>query len=288
MRLKELHTAFQQELYLLYDSEEINSFFFILTEEFFSINRLNLALRPDVEITEKQAEKLIAALADLKQEKPVQYITGKAYFFDLEFEVNEFTLIPRPETEELAEWILKDFTDKKDTIKILDVGTGSGCIAISLAANLKNANMYAVDISEGALETAYRNAQTNKVLVSFSKADVLKGLTISGIGEGELDMLVSNPPYVRELEKGEMRNNVLKYEPDSALFVPDNNPLLFYEKIAKEAMRLLKPTGALYYEINQYLAEETKELVSNIGFTDMELKKDIYGNYRMLKAVKPL
>lgn len=286
MRLKELHTTFLQTLKEWYDAEEINNFFFMLTEHFFAIGRVQLALRPDTEISEIDGERMKNALADLTNEKPIQYIIGVTHFYDLELEVNQYTLIPRPETEELVDWICKDFAAENKKCTVLDVGTGSGCIAISLANSLPDSKVYAVDISDGALETAYRNAKRNHAQVNFSKVDILQEEAIPGITNGELDILVSNPPYVRELEKELMQRNVLDFEPETALFVSDDNPLLFYNRIAEVGAKLLKVGGALYFEINQYLAEETKECVHNHGFVDVELKKDIFGNYRMLKALK--
>ncbi|GLB51201.1 release factor glutamine methyltransferase [Neptunitalea chrysea] len=286
MKLKELHIAFQDALFGLTDKEEINSFFFMLTEHFVKISRLQLALQPDLEINEEQRDLMLHALEGLKKERPIQYIIGKAFFYDLVFEVDENTLIPRPETEELVDWIVSDVKGVGiENPQVLDIGTGSGCIAITVAHELPKAAVLALDVSEKALEKAYNNAKLNKVNVTFKIQDILK--VDSQMSDLPLcSVIVSNPPYVRELEKKEMKKNVLEYEPDTALFVSDGNPLLFYDKISDIALTNLEEGGLLYFEINQYLAKETKELVTSKGFKEVTLRKDIYGNYRMLKAIK--
>ncbi|WP_281765381.1 peptide chain release factor N(5)-glutamine methyltransferase [Neptunitalea lumnitzerae] len=286
MRLKELHIHFQKTLAALYDREEVNNFFFMLCQAFVNVTRVQLALRPDLEVTEQDEQRFREALSSLERETPIQYIIGEAHFYDLLFEVNEHTLIPRPETEELVDWIKSDLQDiGLQKPKIVDIGTGTGCIAISLAHLFSDALVTAIDISAGALETAYRNAEKNKVKVSFIQKDIL-AVAPNDADLGKYDVVVSNPPYVRELEKQEIKNNVLLYEPDTALFVSDDNPLIFYNKISDFAFEHLQPGGILYFEINQYLAEETKLLVASKGFKEVSLRKDIYGNYRMLKAIK--
>ena len=295
MLLKHYKTHFFDSLKNIQDEQEIESFFFILTEYLHNLKRVDLALNPNFEISEDDVEKWNAILADLQKEKPIQYITGEAWFYGLRFEVNENTLIPRPETEELVEFILKEtsnFQLPASSLNILDIGTGSGCIPISLKANLPQANVSAIDVSEKALEVAKRNAQSNKVEVNFIQANILEVEDLSKLSLPNaqnllpLDIIVSNPPYVRNLEKEEIKKNVLDYEPHLALFVEDTDALLFYRKIAQLALKNLAPNGLLFFEINQYLGKETVELLENLGFKNIELKKDIYGNDRMVKSTR--
>ncbi|WP_141882971.1 peptide chain release factor N(5)-glutamine methyltransferase, partial [Flavobacterium psychrophilum] len=221
-------------------------------------------------------------LLQLKEQKPIQYILGETQFFGLPFYVNENTLIPRPETEELVEWIIKENLkiSSLKNLKILDIGTGSGCIAISLAKNLPNASVFAIDVSDKALATAQKNAVLNEVDITFIEKNILQTEDLNQ----EFDIIVSNPPYVRNLEKKEIHKNVLEYEPHLALFVEDNDSLLFYRKITELATRNLSNNGQLYFEINQYLGKETVELLEKYNFKNTTLKKDIYGNDRMIKV----
>ena len=295
MLLKHYKTHFFDSLKNIQDEQEIESFFFILTEYLHNLKRVDVALNPNFELSEDDVKKWNAILADLQQEKPIQYITGEAWFYGLQFEVNENTLIPRPETEELVEFILKEtsnFQLPASSLNIIDIGTGSGCIPISLKANLPQANVSAIDVSEKALEVAKRNAQSNKVEVNFIQANILEVEDLSKLPLPNaqnllpLDIIVSNPPYVRNLEKEEIKKNVLDYEPHLALFVEDTDALLFYRKIAQLALKNLAPNGLLFFEINQYLGKETVELLENLGFKNIELKKDIYGNDRMVKSTR--
>ncbi|APS40382.1 peptide chain release factor N(5)-glutamine methyltransferase [Salegentibacter sp. T436] len=278
MKLKAQKEIFTKSLENEYPVEEVHSFFFMLTEAFFKINRLNLALNPELEIDKSQIEKLESALARLKNHEPIQHIIGETEFFGLTFKVDKNVLVPRPETEELVEWILEEFFEEESG-RILDIGTGSGCIAISLAKNLPEAQISAIDISEAALVMAKTNAEINNVDINFIQEDILKTEAL----KGNWDVIVSNPPYVRELEKKEMHRNVLEYDPPTALYVKDENPLIFYEKITKLAKSSLNPSGKLYFEINQYLAEETEKMMQKYGFST-ELRKDLFGNFRMLKG----
>lgn len=293
MVIKELKTHFFDALKNSQDEQEIESFFFILTEYLHNLKRVDVALNPNFEISEVDVEKWNAILAELQLEKPIQYITGEAWFFGLRFEVNENTLIPRPETEELVEFILKEtsnFQLPASSLNILDIGTGSGCIPISLKANLPQANVSAIDVSENALEVAKRNAASNQVDIHFIQTNILEVEDLSQLGTSNfqlpasIDIIVSNPPYVRNLEKEEIKKNVLNYEPHLALFVEDTDALLFYRKIAQLALKNLSSNGLLFFEINQYLGKETVELLENLGFKNIELKKDIYGNDRMIKC----
>ena len=282
MLLKKYKTHFFDSLKNIQEEQEIESFFFILTEYLHNLKRVDVALNPNFELSNAEVEKWNTILADLQQEKPIQYITGEAWFYGLRFEVNENTLIPRPETEELVEWIIESQKSKVQSQKceILDIGTGTGCIPISLKTNLPQANVSAIDISEKALEVAKRNAVSNKVDISFIQADILEVEDLSQY----FDIIVSNPPYVRNLEKQEIKKNVLEYEPHLALFVEDTDALLFYRKIAQLALKNLAPNGLLFFEINQYLGKETVELLENFGFKNIELKKDMYGNDRMIRC----
>lgn len=281
MLLKQYKTHFFDSLKNIQDEQEIESFFFILTEYLHNIKRVDVALNPNFELSEDDVEKWNAILAELQLEKPIQYITGDAWFFRLRFEVNENTLIPRPETEELVEWILSSSIIHHPS-SILDIGTGTGCIPISLKTNLPKANVSAIDVSEKALEVAKRNAISNKVDIGFIQANILEVEDLSQY----FDIIVSNPPYVRNLEKEEIKKNVLDYEPHLALFVEDTDALLFYRKIAQLALKNLAPNGLLFFEINQFLGKETVELLENLGFKNIELKKDMYGNDRMIRCKK--
>ena len=284
MLLKKYKTHFFNSLKNIQDEQEIESFFFILTEYLHNLKRVDVALNPNFKLSDAEVEKWNTILADLQQEKPIQYITGEAWFYGLRFEVNENTLIPRPETEELVEWIIESQKSKVQSqkLEILDIGTGTGCIPISLKVNLPQANVSAIDVSEKALEVAKRNAASNKVEINFIQTNILEAEDLNQ----NFDIIVSNPPYVRNLEKQEIKKNVLEYEPHLALFVEDTDALLFYRKIAQLALKNLSPNGLLFFEINQYLGKETVELLENLGFKNIELKKDIYGKDRMVKSTR--
>ena len=290
MKIKEFKIHFQNELQSIYDKEEIEIFFFMITEKLYNIRRIDSTLNPDFEIKNKSEWESI--ISDLKQEKPIQYILGEAWFYGLKFKVNENTLIPRSETEELVEWILKELSiiNYQLPINILDIGTGTGCIPISLKTNLPEAEVFAIDVSEKALEVANQNAKKNNVEINFIQTDILKTNNLENLLPftlnplPKLDIIVSNPPYVRDLEKEEIKKNVLDYEPHLALFVEDNDALLFYRKIAKLAKESLQPNGLLFFEINQYLGKETVELLKNLGFKNIELRKDLKENERMIKC----
>jgi release factor glutamine methyltransferase len=283
MLLKNYKDIFKNELAAIYDEQEIESFFYILLEKFHDLKRIDLALNPEMVMDGNHLKQWKNVISELKTQKPIQYILGETEFFGLRFEVNENTLIPRPETEELVELIINDEGKGKREerkVKVLDIGTGSGCIAISLAKNILNAEVSAIDVSGKALATAKKNAETNEVNVDFLLKDILETEDL----EQQFDIIVSNPPYVRNLEKAEIKPNVLEYEPHLALFVEDTDALLFYRKIAQLAKKNLNSKGKLYFEINQYLGKETVQLLESLGFKNVELKKDIYGNDRMISA----
>ena len=280
MRLTEYRTVFIQELSAIYDEQEIDSFFYIILEDFHHMKRVDLALNPDFELSPEFLKQWENVVAQLKEQRPIQYILGETEFYGLPFYVNEHTLIPRPETEELVDWIIKasKVASQKSQVKILDIGTGTGCIAISLAKNLSNAKVYAMDVSEKALEVAQKNAKRNEVTVEFLHQSILE---TEDLGQ-TFDIIVSNPPYVRHLEKEEIRKNVQDFEPHLALFVEDEDALLFYRKITELAVKNLNDNGQLYFEINQYLGNEMVQLLQQHNFQQIELRKDIYGNDRMI------
>lgn len=284
MILKEFKTLFTDKLSKLYPQTEIDSFFFLLIEEYLGFERIDTVLKSAFEISQEQFNLLESATNKLQKEEPIQYILGKTEFYGLPFFVNEHVLIPRPETEELIEWIIEKVTSTSlsDQNNILDIGTGSGCIPITLKKKLSKANITSIDVSEIAIEVAIKNAELNNVEINFIHQNILNTSEL----HKKFDLIVSNPPYVRELEKDEIKNNVLENEPHLALFVEDHNPLLFYDKIADLAKEFLLENGLLFFEINQYLAKETVELLEAKGYKNIELRKDLFGNDRMILAHK--
>jgi len=281
MRLKAIQERFLQELEGIYPKEEIDSFFYILTEAYYGIKRISLAT--DSSLSVKNTDSILKALSELKQQRPIQYIVGETEFYGMPFKVNEGVLIPRPETEELVEWVLKK-TDKNTEVNILDIGTGSGCIAIAIACHLPHANIYALDISREALRIAQKNAKINQVEVEFIEANIL---TLKEIGPNiKFDIIVSNPPYVREQEKQFMKPNVVENEPHLALFVKDKDPLQFYKAITDFANYNLKKEGHLFFEINEFLGNAMIDLLRHKNFIDIELKQDIFKKDRMIKGKK--
>ncbi len=243
-----------------------------------------MALEPDLRLSESEMLTFHFAVKDLLNNKPIQYIIGETEFCDLKFKVNENVLIPRPETSELVMNIVKrQKTKDKRQLSILDIGTGSGCIAISLAKRIPNSKVYAIDISEKALEVAKENAINNNVDVTFIHDDIL---SLKNKIETKFDIIVSNPPYVRELEKADMRNNVLEWEPHNALFVSDDDPLIFYRSILEFAKTNLNQDGEIWFEINEYLGKEMTDLCKEYGFSKVDIFKDFRGKERIAKAVK--
>jgi release factor glutamine methyltransferase len=269
----------------LYPIEELKSFFYLLAEKYLNLSRINIALQLNNELTPEEQSRFYQAVDRLRNHEPIQYILGETEFFGMPIIVNKQVLIPRPETEELVSWIIDD-VDKKETT-ILDIGTGSGCIAISLAKKLKSAVVSAIDISNKAIEVAKKNALINNVNVEFSRVDVLNfedKLVLQDKWKSKFDIIVSNPPYVRMQEKKLMQLNVIDHEPDIALFVEDDNPLLFYRRISELSRQYLKHNGTLYLEINEYLGEEMEKMLNEAGFKHVDLKKDMFGKNRMIKC----
>ncbi|MDC0331076.1 peptide chain release factor N(5)-glutamine methyltransferase [Flavobacteriaceae bacterium] len=294
MTIKQYREHFNESLKLIYPTSEIDSFFFLILEEYMDLKRIDIVLKSDFYLDKKLLNLMQIATKQLEQEIPIQYIIGKTEFFGLPFNVNKEVLIPRPETEELVEKVLNEVSliktcktstylaTKEKQFKILDIGTGSGCIAISLKKQLPSSEISAMDVSNKALRVANKNALLNKVDINFIHQDILKTNNLDKL----YDVIVSNPPYVRELEKKEIKNNVLNNEPHLALFVDNKNPLLFYNKIAELAKKFLTKNGQLHFEINQYLGKETIKLLAEKGFKNIQLKKDIFGNDRIVTAFK--
>lgn len=278
MTVSTLKHTIQEELKGVYPVEEIHNFFVLLSEAYLNMSRLDIVMNSNTEISAEINNQFYIAFKRLKAFEPIQYIIGETEFFDLTFKVTPDVLIPRPETEGLVRWIIQD--QAKPNLDVLDLCTGSGCIAISLYKYLNNASVSALDVSTGALATAKENADLNKANIHFLLKDILKAKTLPQ----QYDVMVSNPPYVRNLEKELMSNNVLEHEPHLALFVGDDNPLIFYSKIINLSKTYLKPNGTLYLEINEYLGDATKALLNSDSFLNIELKKDIFGKDRMLKA----
>ncbi|SMO59448.1 release factor glutamine methyltransferase [Saccharicrinis carchari] len=277
--VKQLINSFNQELESFYPKEEIRNFTGIILAHLLGFSRTDMLIKTDYELGEADRRFCMDALLKLKQQVPIQYIVGHTLFYGLTFYVDKNVLIPRPETEELVQWIIQDteFTAPA----ILDIGTGSGCIPIALKKHMPQAKVTAWDISPKAITLAKRNAKANNVEIDFNLQDVLApNIEISR----KYDIIVSNPPYVRELEKKIMQDNVLKHEPHLALFVKDNDPLLFYRAISKLATQALNANGRLYFEINEALGKQTSHLMRNMGFKEVELGNDIFGKNRMVKG----
>jgi release factor glutamine methyltransferase len=271
----------EKELEGLYPGTEIQGFTRLILENVFRLNYTGLVLRKDEPIHSAQKKQIEKIVQRLKNFEPVQHILGETEFYGLKIRVNPSVLIPRPETEELVNWIVE--TGLPGNPKIADIGTGSGCIALALKKQMDNASILAVDISEKAIQTAEINSNLNRLDIEFFQADILNWEKYEW---DSFDLIVSNPPYVREMEKVKMQPNVLNYEPQMALFVPDDDPLIFYRKIASFAKKYLQKNGWLYFEINENLGNEMTLLIQNLGFRKTEVKKDINGKVRMLRCAR--
>ncbi|WP_297887150.1 peptide chain release factor N(5)-glutamine methyltransferase [uncultured Capnocytophaga sp.] len=283
MTFAELKVLIHNRLQLLYPKSEINSFYFILLQHYANCSTADVLADENTLLLDNITQSIQQAITELQTAKPIQYILGETEFFSNRFFVDENVLIPRPETEELVDWVLHTYPDKTLPLHILDIGTGSGCIAVSLAKALPEAQVTAIDVSPKAIAVAQRNAKRNGTKIEFLQCDILQTKTLPQ----KYDVIISNPPYVRELEKSEMHNNVLSYEPHLALFVPNEHPLLFYEQIATLAQQYLTPKGTLFFEINQYLATEMQEMLTKKNFTQITIRQDLSGNDRMLCARYP-
>lgn len=252
------------------------------------LSTAQLLAEPNLQLTEEQQKWFDNAIVRLQNNEPIQHILGYTTFYGRKFKCDRRALIPRPETEELVDWIINDcstLNSQLPTLNIVDIGTGTGCIALSLATELPNSTITALDISEKALSLAKENAKLlNAKNITFVQEDILKHSSLL-IPHSSFHIIVSNPPYVRECEKVDMEANVLNYDPHTALFVSNDDPLIFYRTIAEFALTHLAPDGALYFEINQYLSQETCDLLVALGYKNVELRKDINDNPRMIKAI---
>ncbi|WP_121811955.1 peptide chain release factor N(5)-glutamine methyltransferase [Mucilaginibacter kameinonensis] len=283
--IKDVFEVYRQQINGVYDINETEALTLLVIAEVTGLSRASIKAFPERELTAEQADQIKNILTELKTGKPVQYILGITEFYGLPFKVNSFVLIPRPETEELVEWILSSgerLKAKGERFSILDIGTGSGCIAVSLKKNLSNVDVSAIDISEGALQTAKGNAQLNEVEVNFIHADILNIKPDNVFPK--FNIIVSNPPYVTLEDKKQMHTSVTDFEPHTALFVPEHDPLIFYRAIADFALNNLIAEGLLYFEINENLGKQTVALLADKGFKNIELRKDMSGRDRMVKA----
>ena len=262
-----------------YPAGEVAAFTRVIATEILGIPQMTFFLKENVELTHEQEATLEDAIKRLQKYEPIQYIQGYSDFCGLRFKVTPATLIPRPETSELVEWVASEATGNE---RILDIGTGSGCIAVSLANKMPQSEVTAWDISNEALAVATENSRSNGTEVLFEQVDILSNRP----EEKQFDIIVSSPPYIKENEKSAMHSNVLDREPHTALFVPDSDPLLFYRTIAKKGLTLLKPGGTLYFEINSAHGAETADMLADYGYNNIELRKDFADNDRMIKAEK--
>ncbi len=268
----------REQLSKSYEPQEANGLARIIFCDILGLSNVDYYLCKDIDLSGNEEEKVKSILQRLEKYEPIQYIEGKKYFSGREFFVRQGVLIPRPETEELVELAAQAC---KPNAKILDIGTGSGCIAISLSKKLPEAEVHAWDISEVALEVAKQNNAQLKAAVHFEQHDIL---TYQATGAEAFDLIISNPPYIAESEKAEMEPNVLAWEPSIALFVPDNDPLLFYRRIGELALRMLTPNGKLFFEINRAYGDATKQLLCNQGYKNIHIQKDLSGNDRFVYA----
>ncbi|UYQ93993.1 peptide chain release factor N(5)-glutamine methyltransferase [Chitinophaga horti] len=266
----------------LYEEREAANIAHMLLEHITGMGKMDRIVYKDKPLDDTQLAGLQAGIEALLAKRPIQYIIGSSWFYGMELLVNQHVLIPRPETEELVEWILSENTNPQ--AHILDIGTGSGCIPIALQKQLPQAKVWGIDISEDALAVAQSNATRQQTPVQFA---VMSALDTAATAElPPFDIIVSNPPYIRQREKADMQHQVVDYEPSLALFVPDNDPLLFYRYIGTLALQKLPTGGKLYFEINEALGNEVVELLQSQGFTDVTLRADLFGKHRMVSATK--
>ncbi|MCZ4243740.1 peptide chain release factor N(5)-glutamine methyltransferase [Pedobacter punctiformis] len=282
MKIGELTQKYISDLSNLYDTEEARVMFNLAAEYVLQLSPTKLRMQSGVSLLLNDYQQLLLILEDLKSGKPIQHLTGEAHFYGSVFKVNENVLIPRPETEELVDWIINKVGQiKTSDFQILDIGTGSGCIPITLKKYLPDSKVSTLDVSAKAIAVAKENAEQMKQEVNFIEADIL-----TYRDDQKYDVVVSNPPYIRLLEQKDMHKNVLIFEPHLALFVSDEDPLIFYKAIADFAFDSLKENGLLFFEINEYLGRETLEMLKSKGFNTIELRKDMQGKDRMIMATK--
>ncbi|MEO8147969.1 MAG: peptide chain release factor N(5)-glutamine methyltransferase [Bacteroidia bacterium] len=293
MQIREALNEYQNALLSIYDNNESRSISELVFMHVFNFSKAALFANDNSVINDERKQLLDKYLKRLLTGEPVQYVLGETEFYGLRLFVNKHVLIPRPETEELVEWIIKEVRSRKSEVgsrKLLDIGTGSGCIPISIKKNIPELDVYALDISADALKVAKQNAELNKVEINFIKTDILKQQTSVTLSEDEVtkqqtfNLIVSNPPYVRKSEMKQMHNNVLNYEPHLALFVEDDDALLFYKHIADFALQHLAPGGKLYFEVNEAMGNDVIEMLNQKGFQNIILKKDMYGKDRMIRC----
>ena len=284
MTIKELQKSIFSHISTFLDTREARTITNIIIEHFTNYDKLHVNLNPQTEISPTIIERINVAIKRLSKNEPIQYILGESFFCGLKFIVNRSVLIPRPETEELCMWIIEE---NKSANKIMDICTGSGCIAVSLAKKIKNSDVYAVDISSDALKIATENTLLNNVKVNFLQYNILNSDFLYSIGE-KFDIIVSNPPYVRDMEKSFMDKRVLDYEPHIALFVDDDNPLIFYDVILNFGQKHLNNNAKLYVEINENFAGEVAELFEKYGYSDIYIKKDINDKDRIIRGTMTL
>jgi release factor glutamine methyltransferase len=277
--IKDIQKYFQDKLQNVLDVSTIQTYFYWCAEFFLQLKKIDIKLNPNYLLSESEILKFHYAAKKIAQNTPIQYVVGKTSFYNQEFFVNDHVLIPRPETEELVDWVIKDHPKGN----VLDIGTGSGCIAVSLAKFLPECKVYGLDISSKALQLAKKNAISCGVSVSFFNLDILNDNLAKSITQ-KMNVIVSNPPYIPQKDKKIMEPNVLEHEPHIALFVSDENPFIFYQKIIQEAKNILNKKGLLYFEIHEEYAEEIKEIALVNGFISVEIRKDLQGKNRMLKC----
>jgi len=283
--VKDVSAQFQKELAGVYDMREIDSLCMMAIGEIAGTSSAKIKAFPELELPGENMHVISDVLSRLKSSEPIQYIFGHAEFYGLTFKVNPSVLIPRPETEELVEWIILSVGSSELAVgNVLDIGTGSGCIAISLKKYVPRFSVSAMDISQNALRTAGENAGLNNTEVNFILGDILNPKL--NIQNSKFEIIVSNPPYVTLDDKKQMHTNVTDFEPHTALFVPENDPLIFYKAIIDFASKNLEPGGLLFFEINESYGEQTVELLNSKRFINIELRKDMSGRDRMIKAVR--
>jgi len=281
--VNEIITYYQEKLSELYPSNEIKNITEMMFEHFMGWDKMTLRSNSKSSLSESELLLFHQALKRLSKNEPVQHITGKVEFYSLPFKVNKHALIPRPETEELVDLVIKECSGSET---ILDIGTGTGCIPISLKKQLKNTIVYGVDVSADALAIATDNAALNSTEVTFVKEDVLQMSSIENSIKKEFDVIISNPPYITNSEKRLMNENVLTFEPHIALFIDDDDPLLFYDKIGHLAYDNLSSGGKLYFEINEHYGNQTMKLLKSIGFSDIRILKDLQNKDRIVSAIR--
>lgn len=281
LTIKDIRLYLFKELKEIYPEQEISAIANNIIKTVIGIVKLHQIYNSDQPVTKEQAGEILTICNELKTGKPLQYILGETLFYDCIIRVNSSTLIPRPETEEMVDIIIRENKGFKGNI--LDFGTGSGCIAIALAKNIPGARITGMDISGNALVFARRNAEINHVTVSFIQGDIF---SFDHVKVTEAGIIVSNPPYVRDSEKEFMNRNVLGFEPPEALFVPDTDPLKFYNQILIISDKILIPNGRIYFEINEAMGRPMAELVESYGYSEIKIIKDLNGKNRILKGTK--